>query len=160
MAARPASPPAPTARAASAVELAARCSTPRDLPIEERLALGRGDGDRHDRLHVGQCGAGPAQQALLHVEDDLALDEELVVEGQGVLGQAHRAVDGVLDRHEPEIGHAGLHRPQDIGDGGQVDELAGSQIGLREQGLLGEGAGRPEVADPHPCWTIGHRLAG
>ena len=71
---------------------------PGQLAVEERLALRRGHRDRHDGLHVGQRRAGPGQEALLHVEDDLALDQEVVVEGERVLGQAHGAVDGVLDR--------------------------------------------------------------
>jgi hypothetical protein len=65
------------------------------------VALRRGDGDRVQVAHVGECRARPGEQTVLDVDHDLALDQQVVVERQGVLGEVHHALDRVLDRHQP-----------------------------------------------------------
>ena len=86
---------------------------------------------------------------MLDVDDDLALDQQVVIERQGVLREVDHALDRVLDRHHPEIDLALLDGVEHVGDGAIRDVLGGVQIGLGAQCLLGERAERPE--EPHPC---------
>ena len=83
----------------------------------------------------------------MDVHHDLALDEEVHVEEQGVQRGAHRPVDGVLHRHESlvhlAVGDGGEH----VGDRGAEPQLGVRVVGLCEQGFLGEGASRTEVGD-------------
>ena len=63
-------------------ELAAAARPPAARAAQERVALGRGHRDRQHDLDVGERRARQGQQAVLDVEHDLALDEQVVVEGQ------------------------------------------------------------------------------
>jgi hypothetical protein len=70
---------------------------------QEAMALRRGHRDRQHQLDLGQRLAGAGDEAVLDVEHDLAGDQEVVVEGQGVLGEVDDALDRVLDRHDPAL---------------------------------------------------------
>ena len=112
------------------------------------MALGGGDGERHDRLDLVERQPGGPDEAVLDVEDDLAGDQQVVVERQGVLGEVDDTLDGVLDRHHPAVDVTRLDGVEDVGHGAEVDELGGGEVGLGTHGLLGERAERPEEADP------------
>ena len=139
-------------RAASAVELAARSSACGSSDAQVRVALRGGHRDRQHRLDVGQRGARLGQQAVLDVEHDLALDQQVVAERQLVLREVDRALDRVLDRHEPEVDLAALDGVEHVGHGAVQQVLRIGEVGLRLQRLLGERAERPEEADAS-CWT-------
>ena len=103
--------------------------------------------DRHDLGDVAQRRARHRQEIELHREHDLPLHEQVGVEGQGVEGDVDGALDGVLDRHHREVGVAPFDRGQHVRDGAQRNQLTRGQVGLGEQSLLGEGAGRAEKCD-------------
>ena len=82
-----------------------------------------------------------------------------MLEGQRVDGDVDRALDGVLDGREPEVDLAGGGRGQDVGYRREGDQLGRRQVGLGEQGLLGEGAFGAEEGDPlqrRGCGVVGH----
>ena len=103
---------------------------------------------------------GSAEEALLHVEHHLALDEQIVVEDQAVLREVDRALDRVLDGDEADVDPAGVHGPQDLRHRGQRHELAGREIGLGQERLLGERPQRAEEPDSEgarsDAGSIGH----
>ena len=108
---------------------------------QEALALRRGHRDREDDLDVGQRRARPAEQALLDVEHDLALDEQVVVEGQRVLREVDGALDRVLDGDEADVDLAvGSTASSTSGIVRQRHQLGRGQVGLAEERLLGERA--------------------
>ncbi len=79
---------------------------------------------------------------------DLALDQQVGVERERVERDVDRALDRVLERHEAEVDVAGLAWPTSTSViDGSGDQLAAGEVGLGEQRLLGERAGRPEIAD-------------
>jgi len=100
----------------------------------------------HD-ADVFQRETGTGHQVEMDVHDDLTLDVQLDVVDQAVDGGAHRALDGVLDRHEPEVRLPAGDGLEDVGDGTQRPQLGPGQIGLREEGLVREGGFRAEVGD-------------
>ena len=112
------------------------------------MALRRGDRKGHDGLDGVDGEAGQPDEAVLDVEHDLAGDQQVVVERQGVLGEVDDPFDGVLDRYHAAVDVGGLDGVEDVGNGGEVDELGGDEIVLRAHGLLGERAEGPEEADP------------
>ena len=121
-------------------------------------ALGEGDGIGEDPAHGRQVGAGGGHQVQVDVEDDLALDEEVDVEDEGVEGVADHAVDGVLDRHETDVDLAAGDRVEDVADRRARFERGGRVVGLGEQRLLGEGTDGPE--EGHRGHRTGHSGAG
>ena len=147
IAAEPVPASSATMRAASAVELAARSSACGSCGPHVRVTLRRRHRDRQHRLDVGQRRARLGQQAVLDVEHHLALDQQVVAERQLVLRQVDHSLDRVLDRDEPEIDLAGFHGVEHVGHRAVQHVLGGREVGLRLQGLLGEGAERPEEAD-------------
>ena len=80
-------------------------------------------------------------------QDDLALDEQIGIEGEGVLGDVDRSLDGVLEGQEGEVGLAVLGGAQHIGECGQWAEGGAGQVGLTQQGLFGERTDRAEEGD-------------
>ena len=70
-----------------------------------------------------------------------------MLEGQRVDRDVDRALDGVLDGHEAEVELAGVDGRQHLGEGAHGHELLAGQVGLGQQGLLGEGALGAEEAD-------------
>ena len=117
------------------------------LAGEELVALRGRDRDRHHAPDVAQRGARWGEQAELHVEHDLALDQQVVREREPVDRRVDRAFDRVLDRDEAEIDLARFGRHEHVADRRDRHELAEGEVGLREQRLLGEGAERSEEAD-------------
>ena len=91
--------------------------------------------------------AGRRQEVELDAELHLALDEQVVLEGEGVDGDVDRALDRVLDADEAEVDAAVVGGGQHLGDRGHRHELVAGQVGLRQQRLLGEGALGTEEAD-------------
>jgi len=117
------------------------------VAADEGVALRSSDGYRQQHLDVVECGTRAGKHAVLDVEHHFALDEQIVVEHQCVLGEVHRALNRVFDRNEAEVDLPRLHRVEHIGHGAIRHELECCQISLREQRLLGEGASGPEIAD-------------
>src|SRR5205085_5209085 len=87
------------------------------------------------------------QQVLADRQLDLAVDEQVVLEDQQVHHQANGALDGVLESHEAVVDGAVGRGPQNVGERRQGDELGLGQVGLAEEGLLGEGPGRAQESD-------------
>ncbi len=92
---------------------------------------------------------------MLDVENDLALNEQIVIERESVEREVHGALDRVLDSDEAEIHIAVLDRLEHLGDRAQRNQLTGREIGLAEHGLLGERAGRTQESDAHSCTVRG-----
>ena len=107
---------------------------------------------------------GHAEKVHLHGDDDLTLQEQIGLERQRVERDVDRALDGVLERDDPDIDLAVRRGFDDIGDRSQLDELTRGEIRLGQQCLLGEGAGRPQIADAHAtgrrCGIVGARHDG
>ena len=111
------------------------------------MALGGGDRDREHDLDVVERLPRPGHEAELDVEDDLAGDQQVVVERQGVLREVDDALDRVLDRHDAAVDLAAGDGVEHVGHGRVGDGLGGGEVGLRPQRLLGERAERPEEPD-------------
>ncbi len=84
---------------------------------------------------------------MFDVEHDLALNEKGVVERQGVLGEVDGSLDRVLDRDHSHVDRSIGHGVEHVGHGAKGHQFASGQIGLRANGLFGEGAERPEEPD-------------
>ena len=84
-----------------------------------------------------------------------------MLECQGVLGEVDRALDRVLDGDEAELDVTPLDGDEHVGDRRQRHQLCGGEVGLGEQGLLGE---RPEGAEKSHSYqravVMGHELPG
>ena len=94
------------------------------------------DGDLIERSSLSP------DDAVLDVEDNFALNQEVVVEDQRILGEVDGALDGVLNGYEAEFGFTTLDSIKNVWNGGVSDSLQDGEIWLAEQGLLGEGARR------------------
>ena len=70
-----------------------------------------------------------------------------MIEDQGILGEIHRAFDGVLNGHEPRIDVSRFDRFENVGNRGERDTRHGRKVGLGEQCLFGERSRRAEIAD-------------
>ena len=116
-------------RAASAVEFGGPQLGLRHLVAQERVALRGGDRDREHDLHVGERRARPGHQAVLDVEHDLALDEQVVAERELVLGEVDGALDRVLDGDEPEVDLARLDGVEHVGHRPVQHVLAAARSG-------------------------------
>ena len=91
--------------------------------------------------------ARPGQQAVLDVEHDLALDQQVVVEGQLVLREVDHSLDRVLDRTKPKSTSPASTASSTSGIVRYNTCSAAARSGCDLQGLLGERAERPEKAD-------------
>ena len=111
------------------------------------MTLCRCYGNRQHDLDVAQRSTRACQQAVLDVEHHLTLNDEVVVEDQGILGEVDGAFDGVLDGDETDVDLPTIDRVQNIGNGTQGNSLEPCQIGLGEEGLFGERAGWTKEAD-------------
>ena len=112
------------------------------------MALCGRDRDRVDLGDVGERDAGLGEQAVFDVDHDLALDQQVVIEGECVLGEVDHPLDRVLDRNDTDVDLALLDGIEHVGNRSIGDVLGLGEVGLREQGLLGERAEGPE--EPHP----------
>ena len=105
-----------TWRAASAVELAATATASgRCFAIHIRV-WPSGLGCDTTVVMSAICVPFGAHEVQRHRQVDLPLDEQLGVEGQRVEGDGDRALDRVLDRHEPEVDFALLDRGDHVRD--------------------------------------------
>ena len=95
---------------------------------------------------------------MLDVEYYLTLNEQVVIKNQCVLCEVNGALDGVFDGYETEINLVLVDCVKHVGNGAKWNKFACGQVGLREQGLLGEGACRAEVADAPRCRCHINRL--
>ena len=111
------------------------------------MALGGGDRDRMDLAQVVERDARPDEQAVFDVDHDLALDQQVVIEGQRVLREVDHALDRVLDRDDADIDLTLLDGIEHVGHRAVRDVLGVDEVGLRQQGLLCEGSERSE--EPH-----------
>ena len=97
---------------------------------------------------------------MLDVEHDLALDQQVVVEGQLVLGEVDGALDRVLDGDEADVDLAALDRVEHVGHRAEQHQLRRGEIGLGAERLLGERAERAEEPDPRlPTGRSAHTLS-
>ena len=108
-------------------------------------ALGRGVRVGRDPAYGVQAGARPHQQRERHRQQHLAGDHQRLADRELVEGRRHRALDGVLDRHQRVVGLAAPDRVQRGGDAGLRLQLAAARGRERAQRGLGERAGRAEV---------------
>ena len=58
---------------------------------------------REHRLDALDARARGCQEAELHRDDHLALNEQIGLEGESVERDVDRALDGVLEGHEPQV---------------------------------------------------------
>ena len=94
---------------------------------------------------VAEGGPRTRHQVEMDVHHDLALDPQVDVVDQPVDRGADRSLDPVLYRHEAEIHLAGGHGVEHRGDRHQRLQIDLGQVGLGEEGLLGEGGSRAEI---------------
>ena len=85
------------------------------------------------------------QQVKLNRHDHFTLDEQVGFKCQHIQCGIHRAFYGVLNRSKRQRHISPLGAHQSIGYRRHSAVLGGGQVALREQGLLGESARRPEV---------------
>ena len=119
----------------------------RQLLVQPHPALRDRVRIREDGRDLAQGGAGLGEEVHRDRQVDLASDEEVVLEDERVEGDRHGPLDGVLDRHHTELVVAPLDGRQDVGNRREWDALTGREIGLAEQRLFGERAGRTEERD-------------
>ena len=130
-------------------------------PAEKGVALRRGDRDRHHGLDALEGRARRREQAVLDVEHQLPLDQQVLVEGEVVLGEVDHALDRVLDGDEAVVDVAPLDGVEHIGHGAKEHPLGRGEIGLHADGLLGERAERSQEAEPHRgCGRGGTGIGG
>jgi hypothetical protein len=119
-----------------------------ELVAQEAQALTGHLRVRQDGLDLreldGRGGEQRVTNAQLRLADDL---EVVVVVGQQVERDADRAVEGVLDRRDRPVDLAAAQREDRVVDRRLRDRLDGARLGACQQGLLGERARRPEIAD-------------
>ena len=126
-----------------------------EIGAQVLMALSGSYRDREHLSDIGERSARRGQQAMLNIEHHFAFDEQLVVEGQGVLSEVDRAFDRILDGHETKIDITGLNSVEHIGNGTKGHEFAVGKIGLRAQCLLGKRAKGAQKTHPYP---VAHRL--
>jgi hypothetical protein len=125
------------------------------------MALGRRDGDRQHVGDVLEPRPGSGGEAHVDVEDDLADDDQFVVERERIEREVDHPLRGVLDRDEPEVDLAGCDSVEHVGHGAKRRHLTSDQVGLRTKRLLGERTERPE--EPDARWSarrVDGRFAG
>ena len=100
-------------------------------------------------------------QVVAHRQHHLGADQHAAVGRELVEGLVDRALDRVLDRHQG-LRHLALAHGAEAVDHRRVGHLLerGAGPARREQRLLAERAGRPEVAGPHPSPPSGARSIG
>lgn len=78
---------------------------------------------------------------------DLTLNEQIGIEGQSILGDVDCSFNGILEGKEGVIDLAIFSGTQDIGKGVEGAQVGRGEIGLAQQGLLGERADGAEEGD-------------
>ena len=138
-------------RTASAVLLTLRRSTCGSCSRRKRAHWASGWGWESTASISSSSSAWRVIRCALHREVVLADDgHRRRVEGEGVEGAAHRALDRVLER-APSARSASprSHGEDRVVDGRGAQRLELDRPGGLAQGVLGEGPRRPEVGDPH-----------
>jgi hypothetical protein len=147
------------ARAASAVDGAARLSAAGMLAARNfRHCASAWGNDSTLVTSVKPCSL-VRHERKVDVQHHLSLDQEVEVEDQAVECDRHRSLDAVLERDEPKIDTSAARTSSStsviVAKGWRS---AGRVVGLTQQCLLGEGAGRPEVRQGGR--RAGHTRAG
>ncbi len=113
-------------------------------------------------MDVGQARARARHQVELDGQDSLADDHQRRVVDEAVEHGGHRALDGVLDGHEPGVGRARADRGQHGRAARARHQLGVGRLGQRAQRLLGERGPRTEEADARHArrpradsWAVG-----
>jgi hypothetical protein len=119
---------------------------------QEGAALRGRDRERQHLLDVGDLRPGLREQAHRDRQVDLTLDEQVALERERVDGDRDRALDRVLDGDEPDLARARLDGRDHVGHADDRDPLAGGEIVLGEERLLGEG---PRGAEEGDGWHDG-----
>ena len=97
------------------------------------------------------------------------MNTQLKVKSQRVLGDIHRSLRRVLDRHKGHIDVFGDESIEDVGNRIERLSISRGEVGLAEEGLFGEGAMRSQKANPRSGWhkfdthvwlISGHVVAG
>ena len=138
-----------TSRAASEVECEARVTTSGRFLASQARHCAIACGNDTTVARSSRPTPGRAIQAEGDREVDLALDEEVAVEGQRVEGDRDRPFDHVLDRDDAAVGVAALDCGDHLGDGGVGGAITGREVRLRQQRLFGEGSRRTEIRNLH-----------
>ena len=81
-----------------------------------------------------------------------------MIKHQCILCEVDSALDGVFDRYETKINFVSIDCVKHVGNSAKWNKFACGEVGLGEQGLLGEGACRAEVADAPRCRCHINRL--
>ncbi len=143
---------------------AGRNETRRGEPLaEEPRALGVGLRVRENRLDLAGLEPPRRDQAVADRQHGLADDREAPIGAQRVDGRGHRALERVLDRHERDVHLAREQRADRVVHGRVRHQLRAGCGRGRPCRLLGERAGRAEVADAHQpasAWRIASASSG
>jgi hypothetical protein len=86
--------------------------------------------------------SGCRGETVTDVEHHLALDEQVVIEGEGILREIHHPLDRVLDGHESCFHLARLYGVEDVRYSAVRHVCNSAEIRLADECLLGKGAGR------------------
>lgn len=114
--------------------------------------------DHPSHLRQGRTRRG--QEVLLDRQDDLADDEEVALEHQGVQIGVDGALDGVFNGKKAEVGLAFVDGGQDLWKRRQGHRFGFGQLRIRQKGLFGERTGRPEEPDPTRRGGVNSHCAG
>jgi hypothetical protein len=79
-----------------------------------------------------ESSARTTHDAVLDVEHDLTLNEEIVIEHQCVLREVDRSFDGILNRYESVFDFSSLDCIQHVGHGGIWNALERSEVRLAQ----------------------------
>ena len=94
-------------------------------------------------------------------QHDFALNEQIGIKRERVLGDVDRALDGILERKEGAIDLAVFSGAQDVGKGVDRAQVGRGEIGLAQQRLLGKRADGTKEGDRAAgpvgagCWCCG-----
>ena len=94
-------------------------------------------------------------------QNDFALNKQIGIERERVLGDVDRSLDGVLEREEGVIDLAVFGGAQNVGKGVERAQVGRGEVVLAQQCLLGEGPDGAEEGDRAAgpvgagCWCCG-----
>ena len=136
-----------TRRTASAVDGLASSSTPARCSDSHVRHCAVATGIETTFLTVSSRAPAAPTRHWAHGKLQLPHDPQVVGEDELVEGDVDGALDRVFERDEPDVGSPLVDRIEDVPKTPERQGPGGRQVGLAEQRLFGEGAGRPQVGD-------------
>ena len=121
---------------------------PGQPPFEPLPALAGRGRDRHDGAHVSQPRGRLRDEVERDRPDQLAPDEDVGPEHEGVDVTVDRALDRVLERHDGGVRLTALDRRDHLGNRPLRHVLGRAEVTLGEQRLFRERPARAEKSDP------------